>query len=171
MKRLPIKSLRFISAALVLLFCLLANHVGATVTTWDPQGSNTQNFYLGNLSGTWENAKWSTTEGVGLATPVNWVESTAAEFAVHSGTGTPAFTVTMNANHTVAGMFSGPLTPNPCPVTITGTGTMTIPSGFQGFDVNNNSGDPGSITINNVMTGSGGVLAGGSGSLILNGAN
>src|ERR1035441_6740287 len=151
MKKLTLNSLRSIPAALVLLFCLLANHVGATVTTWDPQGSNTQNYYLGDLSQTWENAVWSTTEGVGLATPVNWVENTAAEFAVHSGTGTPAFTVTMNANHTVAGMFSGPLTPNPCIFTIQGTGTMLLPAGLQGFDINSNTGNPGEAIINVVI--------------------
>src|ERR1039458_1308459 len=116
MKRLPLKSLRFISAALALLFCLVANHAGAAITTWDPQGSNTQNFYTGNMSGTWENALWSTlTSEGGMATPVNWVEGTAALFAVNSGTGTPAFTVTMNANHTVAGIFDGSLNPKPCP--------------------------------------------------------
>src|ERR1035441_1533019 len=151
MKKLTLNSLRSIPAALVLLFCLLANHVGATVTTWDPQGSNTQNYYLGDLSQTWENAVWSTTEGVGLATPVNWVENTAAEFAVHSGTGTPAFTVTMNANHTVAGMFSVPLTPNPCIFTIQGTGTMLLPAGLQGFDINSNTGNPGEAIINVVI--------------------
>src|ERR1035441_9834399 len=117
--------LRFIPVALGLLFALLANHAGAVITTWDPQGSNTQNYYLGDLSGTWESSKWSTSQ-TGQATPVAWVENTAALFAVHSGTGTPAFTVTMNANHTVAGVFDGSLTPNPCPVTINGTGTFVL---------------------------------------------
>src|ERR1039457_4843433 len=111
--------LRFIPVALGLLFALLANHAGAVITTWDPQGSNTQNYYLGDLSGTWENNNWDSAaaypnDGVGIASPIAWAENNAAEFAVNSGTGTPAFTVTMNANHTVAGIFAGPLTPNPC---------------------------------------------------------
>ena len=107
-------SARFIAAGLGLLLFLLANHAGATTTTWDPQGTTTTPaycnatcWYTGNLTGTWETSKWSTSQ-TGQATPQAWVEGTAAVFAVHSGTGTPAFTVTMNANHTVAGMFNGP---------------------------------------------------------------
>src|ERR1035441_2831891 len=173
MTNLTPKSLRFIPAALGLAFALLANHAGATVTTWDPQGASTQSpYYTGHLDGTWENASWAAGDtGVGQASPVNFVEGDAAEFAVNSGTGTPAFTVTMNANHTVAGIYSGPLADNPCPVTITGPGTMTIPSGFQAFGINNNAGDAGTITINNVMNGTGGVLRQGTGTLVLNGAN
>src|ERR1035438_6197386 len=44
-----------IPAALVLLFCLLANQAKAGLTTWDPQALNTQSPYSTlHLDGTWE---------------------------------------------------------------------------------------------------------------------
>src|ERR1035438_2764431 len=97
MKKLTPNSLKLISATLGLGFCLLANYARAGISTWDPRGSNTPTYYLGSLSQTWENNEWSTSQ-TGQATPGAWVEGNAALFAVHSGTGTPAFTVTMNAN-------------------------------------------------------------------------
>src|ERR1017187_1257646 len=113
MKNLTPNSFRFIPAALGLVFSLLANHAGASVTTWDPQGTTGGNPYTSSMSQTWENAKWSTSQ-TGQATQQAWVENTAALFAVHAGNGTPTFTITMNGNHTVAGMFDGPDTPNSC---------------------------------------------------------
>src|ERR1017187_3720787 len=173
MKNLTPNLVRFIPPALGPVFALLANPAGATVTTWDPQGSNTQNPYLSSLSQTWENAKWSTSQ-TGQATPVAWVESTAALFAVHTGNGTPAFTVTMNANHTVAGIFDGPDTPNSCFVTISsGNGsTITIPSGLQGFYAASSSdGSTAQITVNVAMIGSGGVETEGNDTVQLFGNN
>ena len=115
--------------------------LSAGIITWDPQGTTDQ-CLTDSLSGTWEGNNWSTSE-TGQATPGAWPEGNAAVFAVASGTGTPAFVVTMNANHTVAGIFDGSLTPNPCQVAITGSGIITIPSGLQGFAVSSDSGDPG----------------------------
>ncbi len=152
------QSLRSGSAGLCLLFGLLANHAQAGLDYWDPQGTTGSNPYTGDMSGTWENSLWSTSSG-GSATPTAWVEGDAAVFAVASGAGTPAFTVTMNKNHTVAGVFDGPLIPDPVPVTITGSGIMTMPGGLQGFFVNSDSGDPGSVTIDNVIAGSGTLTA------------
>ncbi|MGD0260161.1 MAG: autotransporter-associated beta strand repeat-containing protein, partial [Verrucomicrobiota bacterium] len=181
MKNLTSKSLRSISAALGLGFALLANHAGAALTTWDPQGTTTTPnycngscWYTGNLSGTWENASWDTANATG-STPTSWVENTAAQFAVHTGTGTPAFTVTMNANHTVAGIFDGSSTPNPCPVTINGTGTFILgANNLNGVDPTSNAGDPGSVTFNVVVAGpsNGGICAeSGAGQTYLNMAN
>jgi autotransporter-associated beta strand protein len=153
-----------------LLFAFGANHTQAALAYWNPQGTNGTDPYTGNMSGTWENSLWSTASG-GSATPTAWVEGNAAVFAVASGAGTPAFTVTMNNNHTVAGVFDGPLVPDPVSVTITGSGIMTIPSGLQGFFVTSDSGEPGTITIENVIAGSGTLAAQGNGQLYLNGAN
>ena len=173
MKNLINKPIGLIPAGLCLACALLANNnATAGLSTWDPQGTTGSTPYTGNMSGTWENASWSTAAGqAAQAVPVNWVENNAAVFAANSGLGTPAFTVTMNANHTVAGIFNGPLNPDPCPVTITGTGIMTVPSGEQGFYVTSNAGDPGSIIINTVMAGSGIITAQGSGTLGLYGVN
>src|ERR1035438_9316281 len=148
MKKLTLNSLRSIPAALCLVFCLLANHAGAGISSWDPQGTTGANPYLSSMSGTWETSNWSTSQ-TGQATPGAWVEGNAALFAVHSGTGTPAFTVTMNANHIVAGIFDGSLTPNPCPVTIAGSGPFfNAANNLNGIDPTANTGNPGSITFN-----------------------
>ncbi|PWU11385.1 MAG: hypothetical protein C5B50_23400 [Verrucomicrobia bacterium] len=145
----------------------------AAVTYWDPQGTTGGNPYTGNMSGTWENASWSTASG-GLATPVNWNEGTAACFGVNTGNGTPAFTVTMNANHTISGVFDGPLAPNSCNVTINGTGQWIL-SGVQGFDTFNNAdGSLGLVTIAVPIidgTSTGEVVMEGNGQFYLNAAN
>src|ERR1035441_373110 len=170
MKDLTPNSFHFIPAALGLVFCLLANHARAAVTTWDPQGTTGANPYTSDLSQSWENAKWSTSQ-TGQATPGAWVEGNQALFAVHSGTGTPAFTVTMSNNHTVAGIYDGPQTPNACTVTITGSGTMILPaSTTQQFFAGGSA--CGTITVNNVISGSSAIIQSpGCGGLILKGNN
>ncbi|EEF62267.1 autotransporter-associated beta strand repeat protein [Pedosphaera parvula Ellin514] len=164
----PMKKLLLLCSCLCLL--IFASNARAVVTYWDPIGTTGANPYLGDLSGSWEAASWSTS-GTGQATPVAWVDNSAACFAVHSGTGTPLFTVTANANHNIAGFFDGPLTPNPCPVLVTGTGVFTLVAGLDAFDVTSNAGDPGSVTINNAMTGPGTVTPEGSGQIFLHGTN
>jgi len=93
------------------------------IYTWDPQGTSGANPYTGSMSGTWENAEWSSSPS-GQASPAGWAEGNNALFAVNTGTGTPAFTVTMNKGHTVAGIYNGSETTGPCMVTIAGKGTM-----------------------------------------------
>jgi hypothetical protein len=172
---------KFILTYSCLILSLLANHAGATVITWDPQGTSggtivspTSGGYTGSMSQTWENAEWSTSE-TGQATPQAWTEGSAALFAVQANGNTPAFTVTMNSNHTVAGFFNGPLTPDPCQVTINGTGIITLqPGNLNGFAVSGDTGDPGYLTLNVVLAG--GVTAGvcpedNSGQTYLNGVN
>lgn len=150
---------------------LFAMNVRATICTWEEQGTSTsQNngsgFWTGSLSGTWENSEWTTAANTSSSThgnQIKWIENTAALFAVATGTGTPAFTVTMNSNHTVAGFFNGDLGPNPCTVTIQGPGTIFIagPGGalwanLQGVTDNGghvSSGDPAVTTFDNVIAG------------------
>jgi autotransporter-associated beta strand protein len=174
MKKLLLLSLSLTASCLV-------HNAGATVTTWDLQGTTGANPYTDSLSGTWENADWSTSQ-TGQATTQAWVENTAALFAVNSGAGTPAFTVTMNANHTVAGIFDGPLTPNPCPVTIQGSGVITIGgtggalfANLQGLAISSDAGDPGTLVINvpiaGTLAGAGGLTLEKAGSVYLNAIN
>lgn len=139
---------------------------------WDPQGTTGSNPYTGNMSNTWESAKWSYTSS-GLATPINWVNGKAAVFGVHTGTGTPAFTVSMNSSHTVAGFFDGALSgANSCDVTIAGTGTINLASGVQGFDsVVSSDGSVGRIRLNCNMAGSGQLFPEGNAYLYLHGSN
>ena len=160
MKNLTSNSLRIIPAALGLVFALLANHAGATTYyTWDPQGTTGGSPYTSSLSGTWEDNNWSTNV-TGIASPGAWVEGTNAYFAVASGTGTPAFTVTMNNNHTVAGILDedGPGVLQPCTMTISGSGTLIL-GATAGFFVETDNSSVGSLTINNVISGTGAINA------------
>ena len=135
------------------------------IYTWDPQGTSGSNPYLGSMTGTWENADWSTSS-TGQTSPVGWSEGNNALFAVNTGTGTPAFTVTMNSGHTVAGIYNGSATTGPCTVTLNGNGTITNNNGMV-FDVTS----PGSTTISNVIAGSGGITVEGNGVLKLSAPN
>ena len=159
MTKLNPNSARFISAALGLWFCLLAHHAGAVWATWDPQGTSTTandvgGWWAGDLSGTWESSAWSTLQTQFAETPVPYVEGSAVIFAIGSGTGTPIFTVTMSANHTVAGIYDGTENPNPCPVVISGTGTMILQSGNANrFSLSCDYGSPSALTVNNVIAG------------------
>ena len=144
---------------------------GGAVIYWDPQGTSGTTPYTGSMAGTWESNLWSTVT-TGTAPPVAWIEGSAACFAVHSGVSTPAYVVTMNSNHTVAGVFDGPLTPNACNVTISGSGIISIPTGLQAFyPFNSADGASGVMTINVPLTGVGTLTAEGTGTLNLNGTN
>jgi autotransporter-associated beta strand protein len=142
MKKHKLNPLNFILIALGLACALVANHARAAVSYWDPQGTSGSNPYTGSLSGTWENADWTTVSG-GVATPGSFVEGNAAGFAVHGGLGCPAFTITMNANHTVAGIFDGSLVSGSAvTVTINGAGTMTMgANNLNGFALKDDTGD------------------------------
>ena len=155
-----------------LFFALFTQSAGAVIntTTWDPQGTNGPNPYTNSLSGTWENSAWSTSQS-GQSIPQNWAEDTIALFAAESGAGTPAFTVTMNANHTVAGVSDGSGTPGPCSVTISGAGIMTMPGGIVPFNIISNTNASGLVTIINVVAGSGTLTPENNGQLFLNGLN
>lgn len=134
----------------------------AAVLYWDTGGTGGAPG-----SGTWESSVWSTRSS-GTSSPVGWTEGDAADFAVNASGQT--FTVTMNSSHTVAGVFDGDtgLGTSPCNVTISGSGTMTMPSGTQqGFYINSDS-----LTINVPIAGSSAQLvAEGNGQIYLNGVN
>jgi autotransporter-associated beta strand protein len=143
----------------------------AAVTYWDPQGSDATNPYAGDLSGDWDAAAWSTSNA-GQSPPVAWIESTAACFGVHTGIGTPPFTVTLNTAHTVAGFFDGSLTPNSCDITIAGTGSMAFPSGLQAANVRNSTdGSLALVRVNVPITGAGAPTLQGNGQVFLNATN
>ena len=171
-------ALKFLTPAIAgLCLGLMPNAAKAAVDYWDPQGTTGANPYTGSMTGTWENSLWSTSSG-GSASPTAWVETDAAVFGVHTGAGTPAFTVTMDENHEIAGVFDGPLTPDPCTVTINGTGEWEL-ANAQGFDITTDgASDPGSVTIDvPIVDGSyasattGQLVTEGSGTLSLNAAN
>ena len=145
---------------------------GSTVDYfWDPQGTTGGNPYTGSLTGTWENSDWGVA-GTGQTAPVAWAEGRAACFGANTGNGTPAFTVTMNSTHTVNGIFDGALAPNASTVTINGSGVLTITNGAQPFDVfNAGDGSLANVTISNVISGPGQLVAEDTGQLSLNAAN
>ncbi len=157
----------------------LASTMLATASTnsaiyyWDPQGTTGSNPYTGSMTGTWENNNWSY-GSTGLATPVAWAEGKATCFGVHTGTnttshvGTPAYTVTMNSSHVVAGFFDGALAPNACDVTIQGSGIINLASGPQALDAHNASdGSFAYLRINCVIAGNGQLYPEGNGQSFL----
>src|ERR1035438_1290372 len=99
MKRRTHDSVKLLLVTFSLLVCFLASQVQAAVTYWDPEWTFTPTApsvaytgqtsshappVPGTLAGTWESGLWSTVSA-GTATPVAWVESTAACFAVGAG--------------------------------------------------------------------------------------
>src|ERR1043166_6991840 len=119
-------ALRAISTG-VCLMGLLANNAGAAVFYWD------NNLLSAPSSGTWDTttAEWSSNPGLTNA-PLVWIPANAACFA--AGTVSPgAITITVNSAIGFAGIFNGSLTPPPCDVTISGSGSLTLASGAQGF--------------------------------------
>ncbi len=147
------------TAACVTLVLSVANSFGA-FSYWDPQGTGVG----GPTGGTWETSSWSTVTG-GQASPVAYTSGNAADFAV-GASGAPTFTVTMNSNHTVGGVWNG-FNVGACNLTINGSGTMSL-SGQQGF----NTSGAGTTTINVNIDGSGGqLIPENSGTLVLNGVN
>jgi fibronectin-binding autotransporter adhesin len=158
-------SLRLISTGLCLSFLLVANHAKAGLQFWDPEGlwGSYATYTGGSLAGTWETANWTSGfQDQGQATPVGFTEGNAVAFAVGAGAtnatvsaSTTTFTVTMNADHTIGGVFDGAFNPNSCIVTIAGTGKITLPSGgAAGFDVwNSSDASLGRLIISNVIAG------------------
>src|SRR5262249_16464761 len=77
-----------------------------------------------------------------------------------------------NANHVVAGFFDGPLAPNSCDVTISGTGIINLAGGPQGLDAHNASdGSKAFIRINVPITGEGQLFPEDNGQSFLNASN
>jgi autotransporter-associated beta strand protein len=111
---------------------LLAISASGAIQYWDPQGTTGANPYTGDLSGIWESNNWGSSSA-GVATPTSWVDSAvsgssvAAVIAVHAGTGTPPFTITLNTNHTVAGFFANGIVGGLfSTTTLQGPGVITI---------------------------------------------
>ena len=184
----------YISNVFIALLCLLIlpDFARATVSYWDPEGfRGTLNTFAGNLNGTWENNSWSrnsdgsagTTADTGQPAPQAFTEGDAAVFAVGSGatnnvngagTNTTTFTVTVNNTHTIAGIFHSYLRPKSCRVTIDGTGSLSLASGFDAFNITTNAvdGSLGVVTVNVPLTGPGTLTAeNNGGQIFLNASN
>ena len=142
----------------------------SAIYSWDPQGTSGSNPYTGSMTGTWESSKWCYGYTTGLSSPASWADGKAACFGMHTGSGTPAYTVTMNSSHVVAGFFDGGLTPGGCDVTITGPGIINLASGPQALDARNNGANA-YLRINCVIAGNGVLYPEGNGQSYLDGAN
>jgi autotransporter-associated beta strand protein len=155
-----------------LLMALIAGlstvEVKAALTYWDPlAGSGTT---TSDYTGTWENTSWAAGTA-SLASQTAWVDATAAAFTAGASTASPAFTVTMNSMHTVAGVFNGGLTGvGACKVTINGPGPLFMngtATTFQGFSI----AAGGFTTINTPISGAAIVTLESSGQIFLNATN
>ncbi len=168
-----------------------ARQAPAAVSYWDPEGfrGNYTTYTGGSLSGTWENNSWGRngdgsagpTADKGVVSTVAFTEGDAAVFAVGAGatnTGvsasTTTFGVTMNGNHTIAGIFDGSINNKSCKVTIDGTGVLTLTNGFDAFNITTNAtdGSVGSVTVNVILAGPGILTAeNNGGQIFLNASN
>ena len=103
--------------------------------------------------------------------------------ATNSGTAssTTTFTVTMNGNHTIAGIFDGTLNPHAGKAAISGSGVLTLTNGLDAFSLGTNglqNGVPivdnsvGMVTVGVQMTGLGTMVnEGNGGTLFLTASN
>src|SRR5438270_5926900 len=107
---------------LAVIASLTINKTQAANKFWDPNGTTVNQ----NDSSLWESAKWATS-ATPTATLVNFVDGDAALFSAGAATLTNGnYTVTANANHTVAGLFNGNVTDATATnLQINGTGTLT----------------------------------------------
>ncbi len=172
MKKLTLNALKLI-AGMCFLSAPFAHDAGAQVYTWNPQGSGP---YSGSMSGNWGDLAWSPGDGTTTNTPVGWLAGAQAEFGPN--TQIPSFyTITMDANQSVAGIYDGYLRNYSANLTISGLGAINLPIGQCYFGVNNSSGNPGdgTMTINSVISGPGMITMANHGSsggqLYLNAAN
>ncbi len=155
MKELTLKTFRLTSAGLSLSLGLLANHAGAAIQGWDPNGTTS----LGG-NGTWDSTSLNWTPGgtqtqVASGSLVAFTDGNAALFcAGPSGSANQGtFTVTVVGTPTIAGIFNGNLNPGPCNLTITGGG-LILATGTDAFSMYNNT-----TVINTPISGTtGGIL-------------
>jgi autotransporter-associated beta strand protein len=173
MKNLTANKWALVLTGLCLPLVLPLNRAVAQVYTWDPQGSGA---YSGTMSGNWEDLAWASGDGATSATPGGWLSGAAAELGPNTAIYPTAYSLSMNANETVGGIFNGLLNNYSCNVTIGGPGQMILPSGEDGFGSYNSSGnsDDAVTTINNVISGAGTITLenyGGGGQFSLNGIN
>ena len=163
------RKLAFICACLIP--SLWATSAGAAIYWWDPNGTTSVG---GN--GTWDTttAEWANTGntlGSQTTSLVAWNATSAAGFCAgpSGSTSQGTFTITVNTSIGFAGIFNGPEDPGPCTVTITGSGSLNLASGIQGFDTHNSA--VGFTHINVPITGSGNVCPQNSGQLYLDAVN
>ncbi|MGZ4972049.1 MAG: beta strand repeat-containing protein, partial [Limisphaerales bacterium] len=162
-----------LAALLTAVLAIVPNAAHAQRSYWDPGGATVAN----TSSATWENALWQTVasgsspapSGTGLTT---FTETGLCGFICTNGTGAVlgTYTVTMNANHTVAGIFNGNLTDAVSTnlQIVSGNGSkLSVVSGDQGFSTQAN----GNSTLNVGLTGVGNPQFQGSGSWFLWGNN
>ncbi len=157
------KSFKFVTAITCIMFSWLTYNAGATLNYWDPTGTTVS----ATPSGTWEGSVWAPTSAL-TATPIVFTEGVAAAFAAGTGA-TGSYTVTANADHSIAGIFNGGVGGDSTSsgLIINGGGILNIASGLQGFYVNTG----GSTTILAQLSGTGEVENEGSGSLYFYASN
>jgi len=152
MKTLPSCSARIIPGALCLLLAISACNAKAGILEFNPGGP----LPLPGGDYSWDNPVW------GGGTPGYWIPGSTAGFSVDPAG--HAYSLTAHNNELMAGLYE---TVSDVSLTLNGTGagTLDVTSGDQAFSVY------GSVLINAPISGSGGVVPEGNGSLYLYGTN
>lgn len=146
---------KFILTSSCLILSLLARNAGAVTSYyWDNNGTSAA------TSGTWDTTStlWTTSTTL-TASTVAYINGSFPRFS--AGTATTALTITVNSPVTCAGMYAQ----TSSAVTFSGTGSIGIVSGLQGFLCGGN------ITCNVPLTGSGEIDQQVGGFLALNANN
>lgn len=127
--------------------------VKAAVFYWDPEGTTTPS--AANKTGTWDTttAQWSTASTLSSSL-VAWNTANAACFAAAAASPGMTYTVTVNQNITMGGIFNGSLGPGGDFVTISGSGSFVIPTGVTAAFSTGGS-DGGTTTLNIPISGGG----------------
>ncbi len=167
MKKPAWRVLSSVPALLAALVCASANNTYAALNFWDPTGTTPSQTPNGN----WEDNAWAPTV-TPTASPAAWADGVAAAFSV-AGMGSNNFTVTVNANHNIAGLFNGAATGSGSSlgIIIQGPGILSItnvPSVVQGFGTQNSTNN---TIVRCQLSGPGGIQNQNNGSLYLSGTN
>src|ERR1035441_1574371 len=103
MKKLNSKSLRFIPAALGLVFALVANNASAANLYFDVNGATAGYGIVNGSSYSWDDPNWAAATG-GTTATANWVAGSFGRF--NGGVSGNAYMVTVNADESMAGLYN-----------------------------------------------------------------
>lgn len=156
----PNTNLPYISTCLCLFSCLCASRSQAQNQYFDINGATSGYGVAANGSYSWDAANWGVSGGTGATT--TWGAGTFARFY-----GAATYTVTVNNDELMAGMYQNGGSGHNLTVNSAGSGALDIATGDQGFLAASGT----TLTLNALITGSGGLAPESSGNIIINNAN
>jgi fibronectin-binding autotransporter adhesin len=134
---------RFIIVSVVL-GVAAAHHALAATRLLDVNGVTAGSGVLNGATYSWEDPIW-TTDGTGATGTTNWVDGDFAKFAAGTDAGVTGYTITVGADHVIAGMQLATTVAGGTTVNLNAAGgSLKIASGAQGVFVSTN----GTLVVN-----------------------